>query len=53
VTSYAAPEPRDIAVVAFAQSDTLRSTAEVSEVERRVSDWAKATTAMSRGSGAA
>ncbi|MEU0211002.1 thiolase domain-containing protein [Streptomyces canus] len=31
--SDAAPEPRDIAVVAFAQSDTLRSTAEVSEVE--------------------
>jgi acetyl-CoA acetyltransferase len=33
LTSDAAPEPRDIAVVAFAQSDTLRSTAEVSEVE--------------------
>ncbi|MFF7549450.1 thiolase domain-containing protein [Streptomyces canus] len=33
MTSDAAPEPRDIAVVAFAQSDTLRSTAEVSEVE--------------------
>jgi acetyl-CoA acetyltransferase len=33
VTSDAAPEPRDIAVVAFAQSDTLRSTEELSEVE--------------------
>ncbi|MEV7731407.1 thiolase domain-containing protein [Streptomyces sp. NPDC088921] len=33
MTSDAAPGPRDIAVVAFAQSDTLRSTAEVSEVE--------------------
>ncbi|MCX4852950.1 thiolase domain-containing protein [Streptomyces canus] len=33
MTSDAAPEPRDIAVVAFAQSDTLRSTPEVSEVE--------------------
>ncbi|MFF0013899.1 thiolase domain-containing protein [Streptomyces sp. NPDC005374] len=33
MTSEAAPEPRDIAVVAFAQSDTLRSTSDVSEVE--------------------
>lgn len=33
MTRDASPERRDIAVVAFAQSDTLRSTEEVSEVE--------------------